>query len=182
MAIKPKEISKGMLLEQAINEVNEGYEVTSIATVKKIPNNWSIKRRGPHITGATPIPSGLCDYVGTSHYVGGKTIVFDAKETKLKKQFNLKLIKWEQMEHMREVERHGGIAFVLVWFTELDEYYCLPYSFIAPYWDASEQEEAVQHITIKDVRDEAFKLTSAAYMDYVIYEHSKRRDKNEQTT
>lgn len=174
MAVKPKKVSKGMLLEQMLNKVNESYEEKGMATFKKIPNNWKVTRKGPHITGASPIPSGLCDYVGTSHYVNGKTVVFDAKECELKKQFNLRYIKWEQMEHMKEVEAHGGISFVLVWFTELDEYYCLPYSFILPYWEASETEEGVQHITLKDIQEHAYKLDSAAYFEYVVKENAER--------
>lgn len=173
MAIK-KAPSKGMLLESAINKINAEYLEQGIASVKKIPNAWVVRRKGPTIVGATPVPSGLCDYVGTSHYVGGKTVVFDAKECKLKKQFNLKAIKWQQMDHMGEVERHGGIAFILVWFTELDEYYCLPYTFILPYWEASEAEEGVQHIPLKDIQEQAYKLESVAYFEYVVKENAKR--------
>lgn len=176
MVIK-KEPSKGMLLESKIKQINDEYEEKGIASFKKIPNNWSVKRKGPHIVGASPIPSGLCDYIGTSHYVGGLTVTFDAKECKLKKQFNLSYIKWEQMEHMKEVERHGGIAFVLVWFTELDEYYCLPYSFIVPYWDASEREEGAQHIPIKDIQEKAHQLIETDYMDYIVREYVKRKKK-----
>lgn len=167
-----KTAQKGMLLESMINKMNADYERIGIGTFKKIPNNWSVQRKGPHIVGAKPIPSGLCDYVGTSHYVNGRTVVFDAKECKLKKQFNLKYIKPEQMDHMREVAEHGGIAFALVWFTELDEYYCLPYSFIVPYWDASELEEGVQHIPIVDIREKAFKLHGAPdYIHYIVKVH-----------
>ena len=171
---KLKEPSKGQLLEREINRINEEYASEGMATFKKTPNNWVIQRKGPHIVGAKPVPSGICDYFGTSHYIGGRTVVFDAKESSLKKQFNLKNIKPEQMDHMREVTANGGLAFCLVWFTALDEYYCLTSDFIGPYWDASESEEAVQHIPIQDIRESCHKLEDGAYyLQYVIKLHNE---------
>lgn len=174
MAIK-KAPSKGMLLESAINAVNAEYLDQGIASVKKIPNAWVVRRKGPQIVGATPVPSGLCDYVGTSHYVGGKTIVFDAKECKLKKQFNLNYIKWEQFDHMTEVEQHGGIAFILVWFTELDEHYALPYSLIKEYWELSEELETPQNIPISVIQERGHDLgVKPYYMHYIASEYARR--------
>lgn len=171
---KLKEPSKGQLLEREINRINEGYEKEGLASFKKTPNNWVVQRRGPHIVGATPAPSGICDYFGTSHYIGGRTVVFDAKECSLKKQFNLKYIKPEQMDHMRDVTAQGGLAFCLVWFTELDEYYCLTHDFIAPYWEASESGEGLQHIPLKDIRESCHKLEDGAhYLQYVMKLHKE---------
>lgn len=180
MAIK-KAPSKGMLLESAINTINAEYLEQGIASVKKIPNAWVVRRKGPTIVGATPVPSGLCDYVGTSHYVGGKTVVFDAKECKLKKQFNLNYLKWEQFDHMTEVEEHGGIAFVLVWFTELNEHYALPHALIKEYWELSEELEKPQNIPISVIQERGYDLgVKPYYMHYVTSEHARRRDDYEQ--
>lgn len=167
-----KTMQKGMLLESVIKKMNERYEEAGYASFKKIPNNWSVQRKGPHIVGAKPIPSGLCDYVGTSKYVKGRAVVFDAKECKQKTRFPLTYIKHQQMDHMREVTDHGGLAFVLVWFTELHEYYCLPYVFIVPYWDASESEDGVKHIPIQDIREKAFELDDEPdYLEYIMKAH-----------
>jgi len=86
--------------------------------------------------------------------------VFDAKEVGLKKQFNLKNVSPEQMQHMKEVHEQGGFSFVLAWFYNLDEYWILPYEFIAPYWQAAEEETGLQHIPIKDIQDEQSQCVS----------------------
>jgi len=150
-----KSAGNGMLLEQKIIAKGNAYIDSKTGTIRKTPNNWSVTRKGPHIVGAKPIPSGLCDFFGTSKYVGGRTFVFDAKEVSLKKQFNLKYLSPEQMQHMKEVYEQGGFSFVLAWFYTLDQYWIIPYEFIAPYWKAAEEETGLQHISIKDIQDES---------------------------
>ena len=159
--------SKGKELEDRIIKQNEHYLKQGIATIKKIPNKWVIRRKGPHIVGANPAPSGLCDFIGTSKLVSGRLIVFDAKECKLKTRFPLKNIKPEQMDHMQETVEHGGIAFLIVHFTELNETYFLPYSFVKPYWDAAEKEEGPSSIPLDEIREKCPQIIDMDYLPHI---------------
>jgi recombination protein U len=172
MAGKSKQANKGKQLEDAIIKQNEYYLKNEIATIKKIPNNWVVRRKGPHIVGANPVPSGLCDFVGTSHLVGGRSIVFDAKENKNKTNFPLRNIKVEQMDHMEETVLHGGIAFLIIHFTDesIDKTYFVPYKFIKPYWDDAEAHpdvKGMQSIPLKDIQGNCDRILGMEYMGFV---------------
>lgn len=147
--------NQGKWLEDRIIEQCDFYERNGIGTFAKIPNNWVVRRKGPHIIGANPVPSGLCDFIGTTHIFEGRIIVFDAKETTNKTNFPLKNIKPGQMDHMREVNRHGGIAFLLVYFAEHHETYILPFRYVETYWEYAEDhpdERGAKSIPLTDIR------------------------------
>jgi recombination protein U len=165
MAKKNANLGKG--LEDRITKQNEWYEKQGVAVIRKIPNPWVVRRKGPHIVGANPVPSGLCDFIGTSHLVGGRSIVFDAKECKLKTRFPLKNIKPEQMDHLTETIKHGGIGFLIIDFTELNEMYYVPYEFILPYWDDAEDENNPQSIPIADIREKCTHIHDMHYMGHI---------------
>lgn len=177
MATKSK-ANQGKGLEDKIIKQNAYYLKKGVASVKKVPNNWVVQRKGPHIVGARPVPSGLCDFVGTSHLVGGRMFVFDAKETKNKTTFPLKNIKPEQMDHMEETIDHGGIGFLIVHFTEIDEIYYLPFEFIKPFWDDAELNPGVkgmQSIPLKTIREKCTIIHDMEYMGHIRH-HDKTED------
>jgi recombination protein U len=164
-----KNKSLGKVLEDKIISQNDHYLRMGVASIKKVPNNWVVKRKGPHIVGANPVPSGLCDFVGTSHLVNGRAIVFDAKECKLKTRFPLKNIKPSQMDHMKETIDHGGIAFLVVWFTEINEMYYLPYDFVESYWIDAElhPDDQNKSIPLSDIRDHCTIIHDMEYMGHI---------------
>ena len=64
----------------------------------------------------------------TTDYNGlykGKYIDFEAKETKSKTSFALTNIHPHQIKHLKDIDRHKGIAFLIVRFTTLNETYLL---------------------------------------------------------
>ncbi len=63
------------------------------------------------------------DYIGG--VIQGVPICFDAKET-ASSNFPLKNIHEHQIEYMEAFEAQKGVAFVLVWFSQMDEFYYLP--------------------------------------------------------
>lgn len=169
-----KNVNLGKQLEDKIIKTNEYYDREGIAYIHKVPNAWVVKRKGPHIVGANPVPSGLCDFYGTSPQLNGRLIVFDAKETKNKTSFPLKNIKHQQMDQMERVTMAGGLAFLVVWFTESNEAFYAPYDFIAPYWDMAEQHPGVrgyQSIKLKDFRERCELILDMDYMGQVMNHH-----------
>jgi recombination protein U len=169
MATKSSKANMGKILEDKIIKINKHYLEVGTASIKKVPNAWVVRRKGPHIIGANPVPSGLCDFVGTSHLVGGRQIVFDAKECKLKTRFPLRNIKPSQMDHMKETVDHGGIAFLIIWFTETDEMFYVPYQFIEAYWIDAElhPDDKNKSIPLQDIQNHCTVITEMEYMGHV---------------
>ena len=64
----------------------------------------------------------------------GRYIDFEAKECSLKTSFPLKSIHLHQVKHLEACMRHGGIAFLIVRFTHLDETYLVPADRISAFW------------------------------------------------
>jgi recombination protein U len=164
-----KNANLGKVLEDKIVKQNQFYLKKDLATIKKVPNAWVVRRKGPHIIGANPVPSGLCDFVGTARKMNGRLIVFDAKECKLKTRFPLKNIKPSQMDHMKETINMGGIGFIIIWFTEIDETYYVPYDFILPYWIDAENdpEESNKSIPLVDIREHCTIIHDMEYLGHI---------------
>lgn len=161
----------GKVLEDRIIKQNDYYLRMGLASIKKIPNAWVVRRKGPHIVGANPVPSGLCDFVGTARKFGGRLIVFDAKECKLKTRFPLKNIKPSQMDHMKETIDMGGIGFLIVWFTDLgeDEIYYLPFDFVESYWIDAElhPDDQNKSIPLSDIREHCTHIHDMEFLGHV---------------
>lgn len=115
-----------MTLEGDINITNEHYKDQGIALVYKKPTPIRVvqveypknKIREAYFNE----PSTL-DYNGVYH---GNYIEFDAKETQCKTSFPLSNIHSHQMEHVKKVLQHGGIAFLIIRFVTIDRTYLLP--------------------------------------------------------
>lgn len=166
-----KNANLGKVLEDKIIKQNEFYLKNNLATIKKVPNAWVVRRKGPHIVGANPVPSGLCDFVGTSKLIGGRMIVFDAKETKNKTTFPLNNIKPSQMDHMQETIDHGGIGFLVVWFTEMNETYVINHKQIRPFWEYAEQnpdEKGAKSIKLQFFQEECKRIDDLEYLEQAI--------------
>lgn len=114
-----------MTLESDINQTNEYYNLHNIALVYKKPTPIRVvhveypknKIREAYFNE----PSTL-DYNGVYR---GKYLEFDAKETQNKTSFPLSNIHKHQMEHIRKVIYHGGIAYLIVRFSSIDRTYLL---------------------------------------------------------
>lgn len=114
---------RGMTLESDINETNKYYLEENIALIYKKPTPTKvIKLDGNRIKdGFYEIPS-TTDYNGIYK---GNYIDFEAKETKNKTSFSLNNIHEHQIKHLERVLNHGGISFLIIRFTSLEETYLL---------------------------------------------------------
>ena len=114
---------RGLTLESDINDTNKYYLDNDIALIYKKPTPTKVmKLEGNRIKdGFYEIPS-TTDYNGIYK---GKYIDFEAKETRSKTSFPLNNIHKHQIIHLDKVIEHGGISFLIIRFTSLNETYLL---------------------------------------------------------
>jgi len=124
---------RGSLLETLINMTNEKYREQGLALVQKVPTPITpvnINDKG-QITLAYFDSKSTVDYIGV---VQGIPVCFDAKECN-KATFPLQNIHEHQVKFMEDFEAQDGVAFMVIYFSDTDEYYYAPFKEIKKYWD-----------------------------------------------
>jgi recombination protein U len=125
---------RGSTLEEFINKTNQVYEENGLALIQKIPTPITpieMDNKKGHITLAYFDQKSTVDYVGA---VQGIPVCFDAKECN-KDTFPLQNIHQHQIDFMGKWEAQDGLAFILIFFSERDVFYYLPYSQLKVFWD-----------------------------------------------
>lgn len=131
--------NRGMSLEEDINMTNEYYLQENLAVVHKKPTPIQVvnvhypERSAAVITEAYYRQASTTDYNGLYR---GKYIDFEAKETRNKTRFPLSNIHEHQIQHMERVVKQGGISFVIIRFSTLDETYLFETEKLLPLWFA----------------------------------------------
>ena len=116
--------NKGMFLEKIINISNQYYLSHEICAISK--NNLPIKILKMHnniIHRAFIETQANCDYYGI---LNGKYIEFEAKETH-KEFFMLSNILDHQWRRLEIIKKLGGVAFIIIYFHNYDQYFILSY-------------------------------------------------------
>lgn len=119
---------RGDVLENLIEFTNDHYLRLGIARVDKAATPITvvdIDEQG-FITKAYFEKKSTVDYYGIAQ---GIALSFDAKETRLK-SFPLKNIHEHQVEYMKDVTKHGGFAFLIIYFHFYDKYMLLPFEIL----------------------------------------------------
>lgn len=122
--------NRGMTLESDINNTNLYYLNNDIAVIYKKPTPITIVDVNYHSRDDAVITKAYFKTPSTTDYNGiyrGKYIDFEAKETTSITSFPLANIHVHQIEHLKRVFKHGGIAFLIVRFTKLNLTYLLTY-------------------------------------------------------
>ena len=120
--------NRGMSLENDLNITNQYYRDIDKAYIYKKPTpvkivNVDYKSRSlAVIKEAYFVEPSTTDYNGIYN---GKYIDFEAKETKNRTSFSLENIHSHQINHLKNIYNHKGIAFLIVRFTTLDLTYIL---------------------------------------------------------
>ena len=125
---------RGSTLEELINRTNERYLELELALIQKIPTPITpinIEKETRHITLAYFDQKSTVDYIGA---VQGIPVCFDAKECAVS-TFSLENIHPHQVSFMDSFEKQDGIAFFLIYFTGLNEFYYLPFRKLKEFWD-----------------------------------------------
>ncbi|GIN96560.1 Holliday junction resolvase RecU [Siminovitchia terrae] len=133
--------NRGMTLEEDLNETNQYYLTKGLAVIHKKPTPVQIvhvdyaKRSTAVIKEAYFRQASTTDYNGISN---GKYIDFEAKETKSSTSFPLKNIHEHQIDHMKNVIKQNGIAFVIIRFSASEEIFLLEGERLFKFWDRME--------------------------------------------
>ena len=129
ISIKPVDYkNRGMTLEGEINQSNEYYIEIGKAFIYKKPTPIKIVNVDFPSKNKAVIKEAYFSTPSTTDYNGlykGKYIDFEAKETKSKTAFALTNIHPHQIKHLENIDNNGGIAFIIVRFTTLNETYLI---------------------------------------------------------
>src|SRR5690625_3966721 len=116
--------NRGMTLEKDIVSTNQYYLETDVAVIHKKPTPVQVVQVDYPKRSAAVIKEAYYRRPSTTDFNGvykGKYIDFEAKETKNKTSLPFANIHEHQVEHMRQVDEHGGIAFFIIRFKPLNE-------------------------------------------------------------
>lgn len=142
---------RGMNLENDINNSNIYYRECERALIYKKPTPVQVVRVDYPNRKHAKIIEAYYKTPSTTDYNGiyrGHYIDFEAKETKSKKAFTLQNIHAHQIEHLKQVKKQGGIAFVIIRFTSYNATYLV---------DAKDMIEAYESQTKKSITYESIK-------------------------
>ncbi len=125
---------RGSVLEDMINMTIEYYLTKNLALIQKIPTPIkpiTIDKETRHITLAYFDQKSTVDYIGA---VQGIPVCFDAKESAVN-TFPMQNIHEHQIRFMEQMEKQGGIAFILLYYSHLNEAYYLPLRDLQFFWE-----------------------------------------------
>jgi recombination protein U len=128
---------RGSNLEELINRTNRQYFDDDLAVIQKLPTSIKpveLDSKKGVITLAYFDERSTVDYMGN---VQGIPICFDAKET-AKKNLPIANIHEHQIRFMEKFIKQGGLAFMLVDFTECGRVFLLDYALLKQYWDGAQ--------------------------------------------
>lgn len=129
---------RGSTLEDFINRTNERYREKGLALIQKVPTPITpvrMDKEHRQITLAYFEQKSTVDYIGA---VQGIPVCFDAKECRTD-TFPLHNIHEHQVKFMEEFERQGGIAFLLLYFSEQNLLYYLPFLEMKEFWNRAKE-------------------------------------------
>ncbi|KIL48896.1 recombinase RecU [Jeotgalibacillus alimentarius] len=129
---------RGMTLEEDLNETNDYYVETGKAVIHKKPVPVQIVTVDYPKRSAAVIKEAYFKQASTTDYNGvynGYYIDFEAKETRNRTSFPLQNFHQHQLDHMQQVTKQSGIAFVIIRFSMTEEIYLLPYERLQYFWE-----------------------------------------------
>ena len=120
--------NRGMTLESELNITNEYYREIDLAYIYKKPTPVKIVKVDYPSREKAIIKEAYFTVPSTTDYNGiykEKYIDFEAKETRSKTSFVLANIHPHQIEHLKNINNHNGISFLIVRFTVLNKTFLL---------------------------------------------------------
>ena len=130
---------RGSAFESLINSTNEYYRSKNLALVQKIPTPITPLKFDSSkklITEAYFEKDSTVDYIGVVQEI---PICFDAKECKTD-TFSLQNIHEHQYRFMEDFEKQGGMAFILILFTDRNDMYYMRFEELKKYIDRVKDE------------------------------------------
>ena len=147
--------NRGMNLEDDINLSNDFYRANGLCLITKRPTPINVVRvdysKGAIITNAYFEKQSTTDYNGVYK---GRYIDFEAKSTLKLTSFPLANISKHQIEHLKQVLKHDGIAFFIIEFAKKDQVFLLDASYVIDFYENGERKS----IPYKDVQTNGFEI------------------------
>ena len=147
--------NRGMNLEEDINLSNDFYRANGLCLITKRPTPINVVKvdytKGALITNAYFEKQSTTDYNGVYK---GRYIDFEAKSTLKITSFPLANISEHQIEHLKQVLKHGGIAFFIIEFAKLNQVYLLDASYVIDFYENGKRKS----IPFKDVQEHGFEI------------------------
>ena len=147
--------NRGMNLEDDINLSNDFYRANGLCLITKRPTPINVVKvdysKGAIITNAYFEKQSTTDYNGVYK---GRYIDFEAKSTLKSTSFPLANISKHQIEHLKQVLKHDGIAFFIIEFAKKDQVFLLDASYVINFYENGERKS----IPYKDVQTNGFEI------------------------
>ena len=147
--------NRGMNLEEDINLSNEYYRANGLCLITKRPTPINVVKvdytKGAIITNAYFEKQSTTDYNGVYK---GRYIDFEAKSTLKLTSFPLANISKHQIEHLKQVLKHGGISFFLIEFAKLNQVYLLDASYVIDFYENGQRKS----IPFKDIQVHGYEI------------------------
>ena len=134
---------RGMSFEADINQSNLSYLSEDLAVVHKKPTPVTIVKVDYPRRSAAKITEAYFKQPSTTDYNGiykSRYIDFEAKECHAEHSFPFSSIHPHQVEHLRAVVRHGGIAFLLLRMVMYGEDYLIKAEDFLSYYDSKQRK------------------------------------------
>ena len=158
--------NRGMELEEDINLSNEFYKDNEACLITKRPTPINVVKvdytKGAVITNAYFEKQSTTDYNGVYK---GRYIDFEAKSTLKTTSFPLSNVSKHQIEHLKHVLKHGGIAFFIIEFAKLEQVFLLDASYVIDFYENG----ARKSIPYQEVLENGHKIKKglAPRLDYL---------------
>lgn len=136
-------MNRGMGLEKDLNDSCLYYKESNRALIYKKPTPVQVVKVDYPNRNHAKICEAYYKVPSTTDYNGiyrGRYIDFEAKETRSKTSFTLKNIHAHQIEHLKMVQKHGGIAFLIIRFSTLNETYLLDAHYMIEAYEEKDQK------------------------------------------
>ena len=128
--------NRGMDLEQDINLSNDYFRQNKLCLVTKRPTPINVVKvdytKGAIITNAYFEKQSTTDYNGVWK---GRYLDFEAKSTNQTTSFPLSNISNHQIDHLKNVLFHNGIAFFIIEFAKLDQVFLLDANYVINFYE-----------------------------------------------
>lgn len=141
--------NRGMDLEHDINVSNEYYREHDLAIITKRPTPINVVKVN---YSKMEIISAYFEEQSTTDYNGiyrGKYLDFEAKSTNCRTSIPLTNITKHQIEHLKGVIHHGGIAFFIISFVSRNEVFLLDAKFVIDFYE-SPKRKSIPYDDIKE--------------------------------
>ena len=126
--------NRGLALEELLEYQHHLYRSAGIADIRKLPTDWHVTaRRGvgaEHAWAAFPARKSAVDYLGFLMDGSGRHVAVEAKQTAAER-WPMSALPQHQRAYLAAVDRAGGVAGVVLWWTARNVLWAVPWSELA---------------------------------------------------